>query len=68
MFQTNTAALDGQVGLALSSTSNVTLSRTDSSLASEFSHTINVSSIANGQVLNLTMVAAVSHPQLLISV
>ena len=53
VFQTNTAALDGQVGLALSSsTSNVTLSRTDSSLASEFSHTINVSSIANGQVLN----------------
>ena len=53
VFQTNTAALDGQIGLALSSsTSNVTLSRTDSSLASEFSHTINVSSIANGQVLN----------------
>ena len=53
VFQANTDALDGQVGLALSSsTSNVTLSRTDSSLASEFSHTINVSSIANGQVLN----------------
>ena len=53
VFQTNTAALDGQIGLALSSsTSNVTLSRTDSSLASEFSHTINVSSIATGQVLN----------------
>ena len=53
VFQTNTAALDGQMGLALSSsTSNVTLSRTDSSLASEFSHTINVSSIATGQVLN----------------
>ena len=30
----------------------MTLSRTDSSLASEFSHTINVSSIATGQVLN----------------
>jgi flagellar hook-associated protein 2 len=53
VFQTNTAAVDGQIGLALSSsTSNVSLSRTDSSLASEFSHTINVSSIANGQVLN----------------
>ena len=53
VFQTNTAALDGQIGLALSSsTSNVTLSRTNSSLASEFSHTINVSSIATGQVLN----------------
>ena len=53
VFQTNTAAVNGQIGLALSSsTSNVTLSRTDSSLASEFSHTINVSSIANGQVLN----------------
>ena len=53
VFQTNTAAVDGQIGLALSSsTSNVALSRTDSSLASEFSHTINVSSIANGQVLN----------------
>jgi len=53
VFQTNTAALDGQIGLSLSSsTSNVTLSRTDSSLASEFSHTINVSSIATGQVLN----------------
>ena len=53
VFQTNTAALDGQIGLALSSsTSNVKLSRTDSSLASEFSHTINVSSIAKGQVLN----------------
>jgi flagellar hook-associated protein 2 len=45
--------LDGQIGLALSSsTSNVTLSRTDSSLSSEFNHTINVSSIATGQVLN----------------
>ena len=53
VFQTNTAAVDGQVGLTLSSsTSNVILSRTDSSLASDFSHTINVSSIANGQVLN----------------
>ncbi len=53
VFQTNTAALDGQIGLALSSsTSNVKLSRTDSSLASEFSHTINVASIAAGQVLN----------------
>ena len=53
IFQTNTAALDGQIGLALSSsTSNVRLSRTDSSLSSEFSHTINVSSIATGQVLN----------------
>ena len=53
VFQTNSAALDGQIGLALSSsTSNVKLSRTDSSLASEFSHTINVSSIAAGQVLN----------------
>jgi flagellar hook-associated protein 2 len=53
VFQTNTFALDGQIGLALSSsTSNVSLSRTNSSLASEFSHTINVSSIAKGQVLN----------------
>ena len=53
VFQTNTAALDGQIGLALSSsTSNVTLSRTNSSLASEFSHTINVASIATSQVLN----------------
>ena len=53
VFQTNTAALDGQIGLTLSSsTSNVTLNRSDSSIASEFSHTINVSSIANGQVLN----------------
>ena len=53
VFQTNTATLDGQIGLALSSsTSNVKLSRTDSNLASEFSHTINVSSIAAGQVLN----------------
>jgi flagellar hook-associated protein 2 len=53
VFQTNTAALDGQIGLSLSSsTSNVTLSRTDSSLASEFAHTINVASIATAQVLN----------------
>ena len=53
VFQTNAEALDGQIGLALSSsTSNVTLSRTDSSLASEFSHTINVASIAKSQVLN----------------
>ena len=53
VFQKNTNALDGQIGLALSSsTSNVKLSRTDSSLASEFSHTMNVSSIATGQVLN----------------
>ncbi len=53
VFQTNTTSLDGQIGLALSSsTSNVTLSRTDSSLASEFNHTINVSNIATGQVLN----------------
>jgi len=53
VFDTNTAALDGQIGLALSSsTSNVALTRTDSSLASEFSHTINVATIAQGQVLN----------------
>ena len=53
VFQTNASALDGQIGLSLSSsTSNVALSRTDSSLASEFSHTINVTSIANAQVLN----------------
>ena len=53
VFQTNSDALDGQIGLALSSsTSNVTLSRTDSSLASEFSHTINVANIAKAQVLN----------------
>ena len=53
VFQTNTAALDGQIGLSLSSsTSNVTLSRTDSSLASEFAHTINVTSVATAQVLN----------------
>ena len=53
VFQTNTTSLDGQIGLALSSsTSNVALSRTDSSLASEFTHTINVSSVATGQVLN----------------
>ena len=53
VFQTNANAMDGQIGLALSSsTSNVALSRTDSSLASEFSHTINLSSIATAQVLN----------------
>ena len=53
VFQTNANTLDGQIGLALSSsTSNVVLSRTDSSLASEFSHTINVSSIATAQVLD----------------
>ena len=53
VFQTNANALDGQIGLALSSsTSNVSLSRTDSSLASEFSHTINVANIAKSQVLN----------------
>ena len=53
VFQANASALDGQIGLSLSSsTSNVALSRTDSSLSSEFSHTINVSSIATGQVLN----------------
>ena len=53
VFQTTTATLDGQIGLTLSSsTSNVNLSRTDSSLASEFSHTINVSSVAKSQVLN----------------
>jgi flagellar hook-associated protein 2 len=53
VFNTNTAALDGQTGLTLSSsTSNVELTRTDSSLASQFSHTINVSQIAQAQVLN----------------
>ena len=53
VFQTNSVSLDGQIGLALSSsTSNVTLSRTDSSLASEFSHTVNVANIAKAQVLN----------------
>ena len=53
VFQTNATALDGQIGLSLSSsTSNVALSRPNSSLASDFSHTINVTSIANGQVLN----------------
>ena len=53
VFQANAGTLDGQIGLALSSsTSNVSLSRTDSSLASEFSHTINVANIAKSQVLN----------------
>ncbi|MDA8723665.1 flagellar filament capping protein FliD [Alphaproteobacteria bacterium] len=53
IFNTNAAAFDGQTGLSLSSsTSNVALTRTDSSLASEFSHTINVSQIAQAQVLN----------------
>ena len=53
VFQSNSVSLNGQIGLALSSsTSNVTLSRTDSSLASEFSHTINVANIAKAQVLN----------------
>ena len=53
VFNTNSLALDGQTGLKLSSsTSNVALTRTDSSLASEFSHTINVSQIARAQVLN----------------
>jgi flagellar hook-associated protein 2 len=53
VFNTNTVALDGQTGLTLSSsTSNVELTRTDSSLASQFSHTINVSQIAQAQVLN----------------
>ena len=53
VFNTNAAALDGQTGLTLSSsTSNVELTRTDSSLASQFSHTINVSQIAQAQVLN----------------
>ena len=53
VFQANSDTLDGQIGLALSSsTSNVALSRTDSSLASEFSHTINVANIAKSQVLN----------------
>ena len=45
--------LDGQTGLVLSSsTSNIALSRTDSSCSSEFSHTVNVTSIATAQVLN----------------
>ncbi|MDA9023277.1 flagellar filament capping protein FliD [Alphaproteobacteria bacterium] len=53
IFNTNATAFDGQTGLSLSSsTSNVALTRTDSSLASEFSHTINVSQIAQAQVLN----------------
>ena len=53
VFQTNANSLDGQTGLLLSSsTSNVSLSRTDSSVASEFSHTVNVTSIATAQVLN----------------
>jgi len=53
VFNTNSLALDGQTGLKLSSsTSNVELTRTDSSLASQFSHTINVSQIAQAQVLN----------------
>ena len=53
VFDTNSKAQEGQIGLTLSSsTNNVTLTRTDSSLASEFSHTINVSQIAQAQVLN----------------
>lgn len=53
VFDKTTTALEGQIGLALSSTtSNVALTRTDSSLASEFSHSINVSQIATAQVLN----------------
>ncbi|MDA8536853.1 flagellar filament capping protein FliD [Alphaproteobacteria bacterium] len=53
LFDTTTSALNGQTGLSLSSsTENVILARTDSSLASEFSHTINVTQIAQSQVLN----------------
>ena len=53
VFERNTEALDGQIGLKLSSsTGNISLNRTDSSLASEFSHTINVAQIARAQVLN----------------
>jgi len=53
VFDKTTKTLDGQTGLKLSSsTSNISLNRTDSSLASEFSHTINVSQIARAQVLN----------------
>ena len=53
VFDKSTKTLDGQTGLKLSSsTSNISLSRSDSSLASEFSHTINVSQIAQAQVLN----------------
>ena len=53
VFDTTTSALNGQTGLKLSSsTSNIALTRTDSSLASQFSHTINISQIAQAQVLN----------------
>ncbi|MDC0444585.1 flagellar filament capping protein FliD [Alphaproteobacteria bacterium] len=53
VFNANSAALDGQTGLNLtSSTGNIALTRTDSSLASEFSHTINVAQIAQAQILN----------------
>lgn len=53
VFDTTTSALNGQTGLKLSSsTSNIALTRTDSSLASQFAHTINISQIAQAQVLN----------------
>jgi len=53
VFNANSAALDGQTGLNLaSSTGNIALTRTDSRLASESSHPINVAQIAQAQILN----------------
>ena len=65
VFQTNTNSLDGQIGLALSSsTSNVALSRTDSSLASEFKHTIKMcQALPPGRSLILTITAVAFHQQ-----
>ena len=53
LFNTNAKALDGQVGLNLSSSSsNVVLTRTENNTASEFSHAIEVQQIATAQVIN----------------
>jgi flagellar hook-associated protein 2 len=55
VFQTNANALDGQMGLSLSSTDNkITVTRTDNNTASEFSHSVNVSQLATAHVLTFS--------------
>jgi flagellar hook-associated protein 2 len=55
VFKTNSSALDGQFGLTLTSSgAAVSVTRTDNSNASEFSHSISVNQLAKAQVLNFS--------------
>ena len=56
VFNTNTAALDGNTGLALSSTdtTSVSIEATGTNLSNEFQHQMEISQLANAQVLEFS--------------